>query len=109
MRTDRPRRLRAEALAAASVVLTLTAGGAVAVAGPARAHGADQPRVPVVSTDSGLVPRRDCRHRIRLPRGAVRRSSGGLRTAEVDPARQRKERSNDIRSDQSSRDGRVPH
>ena len=55
MRTDRPRRLRAEALAAASVVLTLTAGGAVAVAGPARAHGADQPRVPVVSTDSGLV------------------------------------------------------
>ena len=55
MRTDRPRRLRAAALTAASVVLTLTAGGAVAVAGPARAHGADQPRVPVVSTDSGLV------------------------------------------------------
>ena len=55
MRTDRPRRLRAAALTAASVVPTLTAGGAVAVAGPARAHGADQPRVPVVSTDSGLV------------------------------------------------------
>ena len=55
MRTDRPWRVRAAALTAASVVLTLTAGTAGVVAGPARAHGAGHSHGPVVPTHSGLV------------------------------------------------------